>query len=195
MCGGTYPCRLPRLPHCGLSPRVRGNRQSQSPIVARARSIPACAGEPDTSLPHVNHAKVYPACAGEPPAISLTTGIIKVYPRVCGGTRPTEGCNRGAAGLSPRVRGNLLHPLNTSVKRWSIPACAGEPPFRPYAPPFRRVYPRVCGGTYISTPYIAYFTGLSPRVRGNHVLRRHFNRPCRSIPACAGEPPSTRPSR
>ena len=56
------------------------------------------------------------------------------------------------------------------------------------------VYPRVCGGTgHIDHVWYLYM-GLSPRVRGNPdaariVLARHG-----SIPACAGEPVSTRSS-
>ena len=56
------------------------------------------------------------------------------------------------------------------------------------------VYPRVCGGTLSGALCGVVRLGLSPRVRGNpyeHVYRlvRH-----RSIPACAGEPPSPPPS-
>ena len=50
------------------------------------------------------------------------------------------------------------------------------------------VYPRVCGGTrFLRSPALPS-AGLSPRVRGNRVLKNA--RPHRdwSIPACAGEP-------
>ena len=118
--------------------------------------------------------------------------------------------------LSPRVRGNPKHLPWREPPDESIPACAGEPrsasrsrsssrvyprvcggtfvPGRPGRP--GRVYPRVCGGTHdghVQPPGVA---GLSPRVRGNP---RRAN-PCRagrgSIPACAGEPSAkiTRPS-
>ena len=51
----------------------------------------------------------------------------------------------------------------------SIPACAGEPGHskcrvHPYP-----VYPRVCGGTPFGMPSFHMVSGLSPRVRGNHV--------------------------
>ena len=51
-----------------------------------------------------------------------------------------------------------------------------------------QVYPRVCGGTIISTDGETTGGGLSPRVRGNRHL--HWRSGCywRSIPACAGEP-------
>ena len=49
-----------------------------------------------------------PACAGEP--LLLRSGPLRcaVYPRVCGGTHESTSHAGGAAGLSPRVRGNPL---------------------------------------------------------------------------------------
>ena len=97
-----------------------------------------------------------------------------VYPRVCGGT-PQSG---------------------TSSRR-SIPACAGEPVVGHGNPRMDEVYPRVCGGTRCRRRYRLPSAGLSPRVRGNHLVRRQVRPQGRSIPACAGEPsrwPSSRRS-
>ncbi len=55
------------------------------------------------------------------------------------------------------------------------------------------VYPRVCGGTLSSILVRMGTGGLSPRVRGNLQLQYDEPPECRSIPACAGEPPM--PSR
>ena len=52
------------------------------------------------------------------------------------------------------------------------------------------VYPRVCGGTTSRRSGCRTTPGLSPRVRGNHVLHDFDGRRCGSIPACAGEPVS-----
>ena len=71
------------------------------------RSIPACAGEPRISGP---------ALVGS-----------RVYPRVCGGTETDPSLLELGLGLSPRVRGNPAHLLNTPAGVRSIPACAGEP--------------------------------------------------------------------
>ena len=99
---------------------------------------------------------VYPrGCGGTHQSTRDTLGLgvrgnlqqfVRVYPRGCGGT----GYVRRSA---PR---HLL--LNDDAG--SIPAGAGEP--QPVAP----LYPRGCGGTRKHT------LGLSPRVRGNHVLIR-----------------------
>ena len=50
------------------------------------------------------------------------------------------------------------------------------------------VYPRVCGGTEPRTTNQVTYTGLSPRVRGNHRRTNRGAGTTRSIPACAGEP-------
>ena len=96
--------------------------------------------------------------------------------------------NGQMTGLSPRVRGNPDAEVVGDVLLGSIPACAGEPDRGIRAPFRRRVYPRVCGGTF-DNGYPRYLPeGLSPRVRGNQ--RRKATQPTRngSIPACAGEP-------
>ena len=51
-----------------------------------------------------------------------------------------------------------------------------------------KVYPRVCGGTFVLQRKRHPRQGLSPRVRGN--LHYHLNHRVvtGSIPACAGEP-------
>ena len=50
------------------------------------------------------------------------------------------------------------------------------------------VYPRVCGGTKVSTRKWPSGHGLSPRVRGNLLRPSLSTGTSRSIPACAGEP-------
>ena len=52
------------------------------------------------------------------------------------------------------------------------------------------VYPRVCGGTVHAGLKRAGEKGLSPRVRGNPVRQGRDADAKRSIPACAGEPPT-----
>ncbi len=111
-----------------------------------------------------------------------------VYPRVCGGTRRLVLTCRIVAGLSPRVRGNLVRPLLHELLIGSIPACAGEP--HPYCVAMRHetVYPRVCGGTQQPGQRPLIVKGLSPRVRGNLANSSIQIHTGRSIPACAGEP-------
>ena len=53
-----------------------------------------------------------------------------------------------------------------------------------------RVYPRVCGGTRLILVAHEEERGLSPRVRGNPAHVAIGIVIARSIPACAGEPPS-----
>ena len=168
VCGGTAigPRRIDSL--LGLSPRVRGNQ----PFVWRA-------GQPARSIP---------ACAGEPQHSTVRTSCQWVYPRVCGGTAWRRWAWRRWLGLSPRVRGNhpvfAVHPPVVG----SIPACAGEPQAAGIPTGVTAVYPRVCGGTGRAGCHRFALLGLSPRVRGNRrSLQRRAGRPG-SIPACAGEP-------
>ena len=129
VCGGTQYRRCD-CPHClGLSPRVRGNLGSWQVRDLRNRSIPACAGEPD-----IADAKCVPG---------------GVYPRVCGGTPSSWPSTWVVKGLSPRVRGNPSPKTSATPSFGSIPACAGEP--RRLTRRLRpgRVYPRVCGGTWM----------------------------------------------
>ena len=168
VCGGTPPWGSPCSCCNGLSPRVRGNHIHWTLTGQTHRSIPACAGEPTRRTPT-------PSSRG-------------VYPRVCGGTPSRSGWQRYERGLSPRVRGNHVDNAPRVVVAGSIPACAGEPTLRAATASWRRVYPRVCGGTRPLPPPTCCRLGLSPRVRGNRLGlgRRQAQRG--SIPACAGEP-------
>ena len=172
MCGGTASILVTVDGNSGLSPRVRGNLRARAYQVTGEGSIPACAGEPWDSV--------------------RTHSAPRVYPRVCGGTPLDTPSDAGLHGLSPRVRGNLVR--HNRQKDWarSIPACAGEPKYPGAISSSVRVYPRVCGGTPLGTGGPVLESGLSPRVRGN--LRDAVGQPVelRSIPACAGEPPSSR---
>ena len=173
VCGGTAWQTVQKHWMMGLSPRVRGNPLLKMRRRRKARSIPAC--------------------AGEPAARALSPGQPRVYPRVCGGTGRRQWLLLAWTGLSPRVRGNPVISTPSTRQLGSIPACAGEPPHpaRQHRPP--KVYPRVCGGTQLSAATADGSNGLSPRVRGNqyHAIRLLPVR--RSIPACAGEP--CRPKR
>ena len=168
VCGGT-PIGVCSLPlYAGLSPRVRGNRAIPGCRAGRRRSIPACAGEPATRRTR---------------AMSR-----RVYPRVCGGTRIAFVMCHHSGGLSPRVRGNRLEHAGADCDGGSIPACAGEPDLRSAGHSRSMVYPRVCGGTSRVAGHSTCLSGLSPRVRGNHIHFQHGASIGRSIPACAGEP-------
>ena len=92
------------------------------------------------------------------------------------------------SGLSPRVRGNHVRRPCGILERRSIPACAGEPPLHVRLTMLRKVYPRVCGGTWPGFCGNRAMGGLSPRVRGNLACFAPDGQSSRSIPACAGEP-------
>ena len=129
-----------------------------------------------------------PASAGEPCTKVFGCLLITVYPRECGGTHSRAYRTSQSAGLSPRVRGNLIGNLRFHFHSRSIPASAGEPIRPGVMMTLLRVYPRECGGTVHKAGLFYQSQGLSPRVRGNraHPLALGLTR--RSIPASAGEP-------
>ena len=157
-----------RLPQSGLSPRVRGNPPWFRTSAKEAGSIPARAGEPLTAR--------------------ASTLAEWVYPRACGGTRVLLLRRHLHDGLSPRVRGNPFPHRADSVVTGSIPARAGEPPSTSRRLRRTGVYPRACGGTILTGANMAIATGLSPRVRGNLLVRYQSATFEGSIPARAGEP-------
>ena len=106
VCGGASFESAIRSAMLGPSPRVRGSPGRELRHGGRARSIPACAGEPHTRncipdarsgpSPRVRGSLLVvvrlhqspgsiPACAGEPPPPLPSSGMGRVHPRVCGG--------------------------------------------------------------------------------------------------------------
>ena len=209
MCGGARALEERHEHIQGLSPRVRGSPATSLLPARQRRSIPACAGEPSTPFSADTGGTVYPrvcggapgryltsdtrvgsipACAGEPQRQMRLLPMSRVYPRVCGGAcRPMRSLTR-RWGLSPRVRGSLRRARERLSRSRSIPACAGEPSNRWVGIVPDKVYPRVCGGAYETSSGTGAHGGLSPRVRGSRLQRKHLHCRLRSIPACAGEP-------
>ena len=137
-CGGTDAGDVLTPTPGGLSPRVRGNQMANTFVGERYGSIPARAGEPSRNRSNIALDTVYPrACggtrsdrspgddgsgsiparAGEPPQCLRNPTSTAVYPRACGGTLMSRGRSRCAAGLSPRVRGNLSRFLPKRVSK------------------------------------------------------------------------------
>ena len=168
VCGGSISAVQCAAVARGLSPRVRGIRRIRSSSSSMMRSIPACAGDPQRRV--------------------SSNRNLRVYPRVCGGSARRPARPRSQAGLSPRVRGIRAEIDENLLPLRSIPACAGDPLLRHYAPLISAVYPRVCGGS--SSPSLAGASsgGLSPRVRGILADIVEDLRGRGSIPACAGDP-------
>ena len=167
-CGGTGRGFFAMASRTGLSPRVRGNRK-----------LRGSDGRPSGSIP---------ARAGEPRSTSSRSPIVRVYPRACGGTRGGRRLHWLVTGLSPRVRGNQAQTPGRLYAMGSIPARAGEPALSIPRHRSCRVYPRACGGTVFSPCRRWRYSGLSPRVRGNHLPGFPAPSAPGSIPARAGEP-------
>ena len=154
----------------GLSPRMRGNLENlarRHPILVG--SIPAHAGEPDQDR-HPERLGSIPAHAGEPSHTVATQRWPGSIPAHAGEPFLTPEQPLTLVGSIPAHAGEPPASSSASVMdvdrvTGSIPAHAGEP--SPFAE-FKRVYPRVCGGT------------MTTRLQESCKLG--------SIPAHAGEP-------
>ena len=170
-CGGTWRGEERQDLRVGLSPRMRGNLPGRPRAARTSGSIPAHAGEP------LSEQRSYAQA--------------RVYPRACGGTELSADIAKPTTGLSPRMRGNRPQAIRGRLGIGSIPAHAGEPSDCVAQKLGHGVYPRACGGTFEKPATMAFTSGLSPRMRGNH---GHWQIPLRkpgSIPAHAGEPYSS----
>ena len=134
-------------PNSGLSPRVRGT--SRTPVHSGVT--------PGLS----------PACAGEPAFLHFMADCYRVYPRVCGGTTVGSVFSGIGGGLSPRVRGNRNRREPEQLRAAVYPRVSGGTYSATGLLAAWGVYPRVCGGTGSSSRGFDYWSGLSPRVRGN----------------------------
>ena len=152
----------------GLSPRMRGNPEACGAAAGQFGSIPTHAGKPAARV------------------VFFTAS--RVYPHACGETSPCTPWCVSCAGLSPRMRGNRLQLVDCRHGRGSIPTHAGKPGKHERLGICRRVYPHACGETHIAPTYNILSMGLSPRMRGNHVLRRARDAAEGSIPTHAGKP-------
>ena len=166
VCGEHGNPMLIPLHQIGSSPRVRGTRSARSMGAAKARFIPACAGNTATS--------------------SAIAATFSVHPRVCGEHSRASQRIRATGGSSPRVRGTLV-----DLSRWPdfvrfIPACAGNTAAGERVVLQQAVHPRVCGEH--SRPNIRGNgdAGSSPRVRGTLPCAFDRSTRLRFIPACAG---------
>ena len=128
-CGGTAFQTLHSAEDWGLSPRLRGNRNTNHVLSKRLGSIPAPAGEPF--------------------ALRLGDNDLGVYPRACGGTLESGEMAWFQEGLSPRLRGNRASAFIDRLQNGSIPAPAGEPVEVLSLHDRLTVYPRACGGTIL----------------------------------------------
>ncbi len=160
----------------GLSPRLRGTRQSAAGGDHRPWPIPAPAGDPE--------------------ALEGAKGVGKAYPRACGG--PVDAALTGGPvrGLSPRLRGTRWEPRIRLTRVWPIPAPAGDPQgIGPKSTPCP-AYPRACGGPLQQFGQALSGNGLSPRLRGTPFAAAGSGGGGGPIPAPAGDPrPSSREAR
>ena len=168
MRGGTEHINMEVLKDEGLSPLARGNQLGVFGGFFLQGPIPACAGEP----PHRYWAALPP----------------RAYPRLRGGTVKAYSSLFVPQGLSPLARGNRAASTTYPCSGGPIPACAGEPCGCCCRHTLARAYPRLRGGTGLTSNASGRYQGLSPLARGNLEADLHRCGRYGPIPACAGEP-------
>ena len=192
---------------CGSSPHARGTLPRLLALKARARFIPACAGNTRCATSRPDRPSVHPRMRGEHPVCHVAPG--------------------SPFGSSPHARGTQLEAARVQAERRFIPACAGNtsdasriasrwtvhPRMRgehaqpdlsfhgvrgssPHArgtrtsayrraPPLS-VHPRMRGEHGAASSASSSSDGSSPHARGTRLSAPPSRGPLRFIPACAG---------
>ena len=151
----------------GSSPRVRGKRPLMSTTFAKARIIPAR--------------------AGQTPSLCATASTRTDHPRACGANLSTVASIGVSPGSSPRVRGKRKEGTSIMASCRIIPARAGQTSRRPASAGCRSDHPRACGANGCALCEIFPMVGSSPRVRGKRMDTLAGRQPVRIIPARAGQ--------
>ena len=159
----------------GLSPRTRGSPRDRAAGGSADGPIPADAGEPWRLPPHPWRGRA--------------------YPRGRGGAREVQPNSAPSGGLSPRTRGSQIPLKFWNPRAGPIPADAGEPAGSACGVTSRGAYPRGRGGASVEPQKAGAPMGLSPRTRGSPQASRAPTTRPGPIPADAGEPWSSLPSR
>ena len=109
----------------GSSPRMRGKRHAQIPVLLPVRIIPAHAGQTLTAW-------IYPSSHAD-------------HPRACGANIPRALPLSYRSGSSPRMRGKRLRRIQTAFSTRIIPAHAGQTYAYGYEFYRHPDHPRACG--------------------------------------------------
>ena len=190
-CAGN-PCTRPtNLRIARVHPRVCGESTAGLPPIETAPGpSPRVRGILDAALRLLHLVGSIPACAGNPVRRALRQLQVVVHPRVCGESPPGGLLGMTETGPSPRVRGIRDAQPPELLPLRSIPACAGNPPPHPAEQGPSEVHPRVCGESAELPAGFRPGSGPSPRVRGIPGGALAPVPLLRSIPACAGNPPT-----
>ena len=127
-------------------PRVCGEKwQGVVNIFGGLGSPPRVRGEAFVRYFGSQTAGITPACAGRRRAPSGRRRTPWDHPRVCGEKWTFRKPTWWRQGSPPRVRGEVLHFLDQTVRKGITPACAGRSGPSTWWPAATRDHPRVCG--------------------------------------------------
>ncbi len=158
----------------GSSPRMRGKLGWSGRRRAKARIIPAHAGQTV-------------GCHG-------CWRRLADHPRACGANLNHWGIYGVSPGSSPRMRGKLSGARRRVRRRRIIPAHAGQTRTGGGGRLGKPDHPRACGANNGYVSGYGPLDGSSPRMRGKRPEHRGPNGRGRIIPAHAGQTPPSAPS-
>ena len=156
----------------GPSPLARGSQECADGVYDVDGSIPARAGQPASTSRSSPPARVHPRSRGAAAGIAECAGVI--------------------AGPSPLARGSLHRPEQPGAVQGSIPARAGQPATPLLLRGLSGVHPRSRGAADMPWVRENRAQGPSPLARGSRSRAAPRTPRTGSIPARAGQPPSTR---
>jgi hypothetical protein len=170
-----------------VHPRLRGERQRHPMKTATVNgSSPPARGTGDRVAPRAALTRFIPACAGNGRAAASPARRRSVHPRLRGERTGTVGSDSSSSGSSPPARGTGARAPQGPVAARFIPACAGNGTRRRCLPHTRSVHPRLRGERPAIDTGSGSSHGSSPPARGTGRFCLARLRPCRFIPACAG---------
>ena len=186
-CAGNAATAANASARTSVHPRMRGERASFSRwILTKIGSSPHARGTLPYKEKEEAKARFIPACAGNASVWAVSRSRRSVHPRMRGEREISRRLRGFAVGSSPHARGTPSRLQSCTDARRFIPACAGNAdPVKPDAGD-DAVHPRMRGERLISPQAISDVLGSSPHARGTRRRFWQWSHTSRFIPACAG---------
>ncbi len=153
----------------------------------RAGSSPHMRGKPYDVADFRQYVRIIPAHAGQTARAGRARMRRSDHPRTCGANSASTRITSAKGGSSPHMRGKLLELGARVCVARIIPAHAGQTRHRHESRPRRADHPRTCGANCTMSKFGMPVRGSSPHMRDKHPTNPNRQRPCRIIPAHAGQ--------
>ena len=206
-CGEHFTFHFHKCCCRGSSPHMRGTPYVAHSFTAKARIIPAHAGNTSATDACTPYSRDHPRTCGEHDIYTYEESRARGssphmrgtlfctqrwavgvgdHPRTCGEHQVGQRGRRRHRGSSPHMRGTHSSSQDTNLERGIIPAHAGNTYYKTRKNYLLRDHPRTCGEHSQNPNPAQRMTGSSPHMRGTHAALM-FDADCAGIiPAHAG---------